>query len=443
MQPRYIFENGVMKLNPAYQVSPGQPFQSTVAKPEEALAIVSSTEQVMIATEVQTTVTSSPMVIAPTAVQAMQVMQDPDYLGRFNAPQSLDGGQMLDGLSRLFSQYEIPIGLMYKMMALSNYHLDFIIDDSGSMQGDSDVKLKEATPYLQSRFGDSRRKPMTRWQEAEDRLHILIDLLQYIPVKSIMIHFMNNRQVINLVQIGKNPNQFAAEAHKIVADAFSNFSGGGTPIYRCLKDAFDRAADNTMHYLFTDGEPSDSSTDNVARLVKHRKRPELHPLTFVSCTNNDEDVAWIKKVEGKAKFTAEVDDFKSERKEVSKRQGPAFPYSRGFWLISHLVAAINPYDLDALDEKYPLTKKTMNELMGRMLTPEEYRYYFDFHPKANIYRHMFEQFVREDIVAKQIIQPERSLVQPVAFFQPAPVAPMPQQAVVGHSGCTIAPAPGY
>jgi hypothetical protein len=34
----------------------------------------------------------------------------------------------------------------------------------------------------------------------------------------------------------------------------------------------------------------------------------------------------------------------------------AIPYSFGFYLVCHLVAALNPTDLDALDESVPFTK---------------------------------------------------------------------------------------
>jgi hypothetical protein len=37
-------------------------------------------------------------------------------------------------------------------------------------------------------------------------------------------------------------------------------------------------------------------------------------------------------------------------------QGEAIPYSFGFYLVCHLVAALNPTDLDALDESVPFTK---------------------------------------------------------------------------------------
>ena len=53
------------------------------------------------------------------------------------------------------------------------------------------------------------------------------------------------------------------------------------------------------------------------------------------------------------------------------------PLTAGFYLVCHLVAALNPTDLDALDESVPFTKKTMEDLLGRELSPEEYARYFE------------------------------------------------------------------
>lgn len=51
-------------------------------------------------------------------------------------------------------------------------------------------------------------------------------------------------------------------------------------------------------------------------------------------------------------------------------QGPMFPYTRGIWYITQLLAALNPSDLDLLDEGYPLTKYSLDNLLGRIHTPK-------------------------------------------------------------------------
>lgn len=90
-------------------------------------------------------------------------------------------------------------------------------------------------------------------------------------------------------------------------------------------------------------------------------------------------------MEEQAAFCSEVDDFQDEKEEVLKDQGPAFPYTKGLWLLGHLVGAISPDDIDALDENVPFTKYTLDELLGREHSPQEYRYYFDRNPHSRKY----------------------------------------------------------
>lgn len=115
----------------------------------------------------------------------------------------------------------------------------------------------------------------------------------------------------------------------------------------------------------------------IVNIVKNRPEPEMNPVTFLSCTNEDEAVEWMKECEEVALFCSESDDFGDESREVMKDQGEALPYTRGFWLICQLVAAMNPDDLDAMDESVPMTKMTLDNLLGIQHNEESYKHYFD------------------------------------------------------------------
>ena len=404
---KYISENGVMKLNPAFRG------QSTVADPKKALAIVSTPQDMMAAGQLQQQKTGVPMQVSEATSASIEIMQDKEYLDKFQSKQRLNGGDLLDGITNFFAKYEVPIGLVNKLLTLSEYNLNFMIDDSGSMGMETDVTVSEAmSQVIKTRLaGQSRR--LTRMEEAEDRLHVMIDMLAFIPTGVIHIHFFNREDRIVLRHEGKTPEEFAADAHQKIAHAFRRSPVGNTPIYKMLSEAFSQTG-NTMHYLFTDGEPTDASIERVQDLVLNRKQPKMNPLTFMSCT--DDEALWMKEIEEKAPFTSELDDFKTERSEVLHDQGPGFPFSKGFWLLCQLVAAINPYDLDALDESTPFTKMTMDNLMGRKLTVEEYGYYFNNNPNARKHSHLFNEFCREDVLAHQIIGPKHSQAAPASSY---------------------------
>lgn len=420
--PKYVFVNGVMKLNPEYQKEQaGQGHPSTLANPNQALPIISSTLDIAAASSAQQQVNGQDIKLSDATTSTMEIMQDGEFLAKFKATQQMDGGDLLDKLSQIFARYEIPIGLLNKLLALSEFNaLHFWIDDSGSMGESSDADLNQATTYIpKPRYA---RTKMTRWEEAEDRLHVMMDMLAYIPVSKMVVTFFNRTDRIEFTRDGLAPEEFARQAHLKIRTAFTNPPQGGTPTYTQLSRAFSEP--NCMHYLFTDGSPSDCTVEQLKQLVLRRQNPKLTPLTFISCTNNDDEAEWMKEIENDAPFTAELDDFISERREVLKDQGPGFPFSKGFWLLSQLVAAINPDDLDALDEDIPFTRGTLSNLMGYEVSQQQFeQQYFLQNPhvqKHHTYRQAISQFARMDLMAKQIVKIENG--HPRLLPTPAPAS---------------------
>ena len=159
---------------------------------------------------------------------------------------------------------------------------------------------------------------MTHIQDAENCLHIMLDILSYIPTLDIDMPFMNTPMTLRLCCPGeKNPRG-------------------------------------------------------------HRAHSERNSLTCITCTNVDSKCAFMKEVGGVvcavlvlteislshltgpigevAPFTAEVD----EKVEVrSLHEGSAL--SR---LVSNLVEAICPHGFVALDEAVSFTKYTLDKVLG-------------------------------------------------------------------------------
>lgn len=153
---KYIFVNGVMKLNPEFVAATGgggnatpavvtppaapagaEPAPSSSQPPlaplVEPLQVISSLDDVVQATDAQSDATGVPMQLTDSTVQAIQHSQADDYVGQFNIGTS-DTNVVLDGLTEAFVQYEVPIGMIKKLQDLAAYRLNFIIDDSGSMR---------------------------------------------------------------------------------------------------------------------------------------------------------------------------------------------------------------------------------------------------------------------------------------------------------------------
>lgn len=431
MAKKYITVNGVLQKNPDY-VDPSQPTQAKAAlayaipnnSSNAPLAVVSTMDDLMQASAVQQNANGIPAPMSQSTDATVDMIQDDEILSKFNSPLPLDGGEILDKLTAIFAQYEIPLGMINKLMMLVNeeFSLDFIIDDSSSMGAPTDVDIIEATDPLKSAIREKlRRDPvvgekMTRIQEAENRLHIMIGILAYIPVAKMQIRFLNDSRVMLLDRTGLSPDEFKAQAHREIRDLFQHLSlTPRTPLYGPLAAGF-KLPGRWCHYLFNDGEPNvagHTSTfdcvQEVVDLVKSQGKNLLnHPLTLISCTDNDADTAWMKRLDD-LPCVAELDDYDDEKVEVLAKQGSAFPFTKGLWILAHLVAAICPDDLDNMDECIPFTRFTLSNILGRKLNPDEYQHYFVNNPNSDLYVQDYARFLNEESkCAREIIPtPER------------------------------------
>lgn len=358
--------NGVMKMNPAYKrwkdaESGAMPVANAVPANPNALAVVSNMDDHMKLNE--DLGTNVPL--AESTDATIEMMQEPEI--------SLEAGmqpdEMVDQLGAILGKYEVPMGLMNKLMMLSEYaSLEFIIDDSGSMQMNSDT------------MNPVTRKPNTRWQEAHQRLKEMVEILAYVPFNQIGLEFLNRKDRVTLKRNGMSPENFLRGANEQIDTQFARGPSGTTPALEKLQESFLRGQGVSIaRYFFGDGLPNGGrrAISEIVRIIKNRPEPSLNPVTFLSCTNEDEAVEWMKDCEEVAPYCSESDDFGDESREVLEDQGEALPYTRGFWLICQLVAAMNPDDLDAMDESVPFTKLTLDNLLGIQHNEESYRYYFD------------------------------------------------------------------
>lgn len=97
----------------------------------------------------------------------MQNLQDSSFTDQFHSNAEIDGCDLLDELTDYFVQFEVPVGMINKILALKDYRLNFIIDDSGSMRAATDVYLTEAMSHVLRGAIPTPGVKMTRWQEGQ------------------------------------------------------------------------------------------------------------------------------------------------------------------------------------------------------------------------------------------------------------------------------------
>ena len=254
-------------------------------------------------------------------------------------------------------------------MMLSEFHaLEFIIDDSGSMLCNTDSN----DPVT--------HKPISRWKEAQLRVKEMIDILAYVPFPQIVVEFLNRRDRVILTRHGRAPAIFIHDANSKIDAVFSRGPAGTTPALEKLQESLIKGQGMSIaRYFFGDGIPNGGewAQKEIVNILMNRQDPEGNPITFISCTDENDQVEWMKDAEEIVPYCSESDDFKEEGLEVLRDQGVALPYTKGFHLICTLVAAMNPDDLDAMDESVPFTKNTLDNLLGIQHPEESYKYYFD------------------------------------------------------------------
>eukprot|EP01068_Selenidium_serpulae_P010793 Selendium_serpulae@DN5531_c0_g2_i2.p1 len=366
---KYVRVDGIMKLNPEYvkwqdSKSGGQP-STTVPNVTQALPIVSSMDDHMALNSASTAAGGGEIPLAVSTNATIDMLQDQDNAQHVG----LAADDMIDRLGAVLAKHEVPIGLVNKLMMLSEMDLlEFIIDDSGSMYCDTDM------------INPKTKRPYTRWCEAQMRINEMIEILAYVPAPKLNIIFLNRKDKASLKHSGQTPEQYMKEGASKVAEAFKAPPTGSTPAMEVLEQSLKSQADKCVaRYFFGDGVPTggDHAIKKMVELAKLRTNPAGNPLTLLSCTNDDSEVEWMKELEESAPYVTEFDDFKDEQREVLRDQGEGFPYTKGVYLVGQLVAALNPDDLDAMDESVPFTKFTLSNMLGVELSDQEYKHYFD------------------------------------------------------------------
>lgn len=371
------------------------------------MAIITTPEELSEASEDYMNQLKLPMIIpVATSVAIENYTDDSKFTSKFNN-QELNYDKMLEKLGHLFSEYEVPIGLLSKLCALSEYNISIVIDDSGSMSQKTDsTRLDAMTSFMKEYYRAnnlSLSSKMTRFEEEEDRLHLMIEFLAYIPTGPINVMCMNRQNEFILIRDNKTPEKFLEIGHTNIRSLFTNPPSGCTPTMEVMKHVFSTSKGKTSHYLFTDGVPSDCNTNDLGNFLAKRANPQMNPLTFISCTDVDSEAEWMKEIEEIGPYMSEIDDYKDELKEVLHDQGRTFPYSKGFWFMCLLVGSINPYDLDAMDDSTPFTKYTIDNLLGRPVTREEYSRYWNEHPKSKEFSNVADRFATEQKHAADVL----------------------------------------
>lgn len=387
----------------------------------------------------------------PTAksVQAtILLVQDEGYNADLNLSEDAD---VLEELGNQLAASNTPIGIMNKYISAQYVHRLYLVDNSGSMGSslrlkDKDgninplVLLKNAHAEILKRHrpihSQENNETMSRYEEAEHKIHVAIDDMKNIPTGEWRFVFFNNGSSLDFTinREGKTPEQFATEAHTKVSQAFAHPPTQATPLRRTIEKAFDahkalaakeliadpEAQTKTHITILTDGDPSpdrqyrdnadflratDEAIERVIEVIKLRPEPMNTPIHVWIC---GEEVKWTDRLDGDCKNVAVIDDYRSELLQVREKQGIRFPYTPGLHNACASLAADddNKNDLDMVDENVPFTKMQLDNLLGYVMTLETYRDYWIHNMNAAVYDKDYAAFSGEPCI-QRVLVPER------------------------------------
>jgi hypothetical protein len=116
---KYVKMNGVMKLNPEYKkwtASQGG-VPTTTVNPDKALPIVSSMHDHEKLNEASTACGGKEIPLSESTNATIEMMQDPEIC----LQAGMTSDTMVDELGSIMTKYEVPMGLMNKLMMLSEF----------------------------------------------------------------------------------------------------------------------------------------------------------------------------------------------------------------------------------------------------------------------------------------------------------------------------------
>lgn len=251
-----------------------------------------------------------------------------------SAPPMMDPSQVrLDRLRAHCAAHEIRPDFALKLRQLEEYEVVFLGDDSGSM-------AKQIQDGTRDPFGAIP----TRWSELQRYASQVVEIATCLDPDGIDIRFLNRQGFRNVASVSQ------------VAGAFQPGPYGYTPLVRATKAIFEEKAAiirerKMLLIIATDGQPTDDNGyDQTAQFLHLLKtRPKNVFVSIIACTDDDESVGYLNKIDRIVPGIDVSDDYASESKEIKKAQGASFPFSYGDYVVKTLLGPVDSA-FDKLDE---------------------------------------------------------------------------------------------
>mmetsp|Transcript_35634 Transcript_35634/g.65302 ORF Transcript_35634/g.65302 Transcript_35634/m.65302 type:complete len:285 (-) Transcript_35634:96-950(-) len=239
----------------------------------------------------------------------------------------------LSRLQAILEKFEVSIADAQDLVALEDYKIVMVCDDSGSMQ-------RSAVPASMRRLGEAQ---LTRWQELQSTASLIVDIACCFDKEGVDTYFLNRKKIPKVT--GPDDKRFVF--------AFRDPPQGSTPLTRVVNEAVNECAGErpVLMIVLTDGEP-DGGARPFIRMVRDvvSKSSTSAKVKFqiMACTPEEDEVEWLNRLDYELKEVDVTDDYHTEKRQVIKA-GKRPVFTRGDWCMKAMLGPIST-KFDSWDE---------------------------------------------------------------------------------------------
>jgi hypothetical protein len=238
----------------------------------------------------------------------------------------------LERFKAIARQYEIRPDFCQKLRQLEGYEIIILCDDSGSM---SSIVDDNKDP-----FG----KKITRWDELKNTVSLMVEIATTLDKNGVDLYFLNRASMHNV------------SSSQQIQIAFQHPPNGYTPLTQALDRILEEKKDiirekKLLLIIATDGQPTNykGDIDTQSFINKLSNRPKNIFVSILACTDDNDSIGYLNKIDRMVPGIDVIDDFRSETREIQRFQGKNFKFSFGDYVVKALLGPIDPY-FDNLDE---------------------------------------------------------------------------------------------
>jgi hypothetical protein len=291
---KYIFIDDMLKVNPLYRKEVmGAVLAGSID--QQPLSIICSVEDIEAASTCKEAAGEGPLAVANSTITAFDYLQEDIFYN-----QGPCSGEAIESLSRYCFLFDIPLGLVDKLRQLAHSRIKIIIEDSIVMSNVSGVSSTKLSAYMSTHF-------RTLFNDAENAIHNLIDILAFVQLESLELSFVNSTKKFQISHVGSDFALFQREAHEGVKNLFKgSIRIDECPLYSAIEKSLKESESSdrsTLHLIFTSGSIPQAMQRDIVSLLINRVNAPRNPVTFITFKEDQTQGVWVKQVSYRIRFS--------------------------------------------------------------------------------------------------------------------------------------------